>query len=507
MMRTPIGTVGYLNAVPLTSRIDRERVEILRDHPSTVARRLEAGEVKAGLVPVAALFADGIDHRIVPGVCIGAEGPVDSVLLVGRQHPSTWRRVLLDGVSRTSVALSRVLLSGPLGARLRGIEVLDVPAGQALALAGPEDGALVIGDAARCIGPELVHRIDLAAAWTEWTGLPFVFAVWAGPPDLDPGLIRHLKEAGLSGVASIDADFAGADHTYLRHRIRYPLDDRALMGLRRFAALGHGLGLFTHADVCLFGPPVTAPRRCEHADRALGGARVPLDRSAIADAMRAPPTQLSVAAHLCRTARRPPGVRVRWLVDDAADLFGLERRVRSPQASAEAPLPGLQAAVPVTDDVSALAAARDEGCVVVRPVGASQAQDEALVSSGIGVYAEVDPDEDVATQIQRLQALEQSGLSVHAVEIGTGSDAVAEVRAAAVARLALPDTAVFVTWCDSGARAQMALFAGADGLLVASSEGGRDRMGAVARVLRDVGTPDEQVRGQTTTLGRRRVSS
>lgn len=253
-----IGGVKYLNAAPLCDALDAQRFDIRRDHPSVVARMLREGEVDVALVPVAALLADGAPFRVVPGVCIGAEGPVDSVLLVGRTPPERWERLLLDGVSRSSAALTRVLLAGPLGERLESVELIDAPPGQALELAGPADGALVIGDAARQLPDELEQRIDLAEVWHQWTGLPAVFAVWAGRPDLPREAIAALREAARKGLAELCARYEGEDLAYLSERLRYRLDDRALMGLRRFAALGLRAGIFRTADVQLYGP---SPRR------------------------------------------------------------------------------------------------------------------------------------------------------------------------------------------------------------------------------------------------------
>ena len=185
-----IGSVGYLNAKPLTVAIDRSRYEVEEHVPSEVARRLHGGEVDVALVPVAAVFAqDG--WRIVPGVCIGCEGPVHSVLLVGERPPEEWTTLVLDGESRTSAMLTKVLLSGPLGERLSGIEVVDGPAGCGRDRARGTTGALVIGDAARELPARLQHTIDLGEEWHNWTGHPFVFAVWAGRPDLPGEVAAH----------------------------------------------------------------------------------------------------------------------------------------------------------------------------------------------------------------------------------------------------------------------------------------------------------------------------
>jgi predicted solute-binding protein len=255
MARYRIGTVGYLNSEPLTEHLDRERFEVVADHPRGIARRLAEGDVVLALAPVAAVLSDG-DFRMVPEWGIGADGPVASVLLVSESPPEAWTEIVLDGESRTSVTLARILLQdGPLSKQVRpALPVRQLAPGEGVAAARGTVAAVVIGDAARQLPDRLSTRIDLAACWKDWTGNPFVFAVWAGRPDVPQEVIEAVREAGRVGVAAIPSRYSGADRYYLEHNIRYPLDDRAWMGLRRYAALAERAGLIGSADVQLFGP-------------------------------------------------------------------------------------------------------------------------------------------------------------------------------------------------------------------------------------------------------------
>ena len=126
-----VAAVGYTNAWPLLTRLDRIRYQVTERHPAQVAELLASGQADVGLVPVAAMLSDG-DYKVIPGWCIGAEGPVHSVLLVAETPPEEWTAVALDGVSRTSVALSKLLLTeGPLSKRVpEGLEIFDCAAGK-----------------------------------------------------------------------------------------------------------------------------------------------------------------------------------------------------------------------------------------------------------------------------------------------------------------------------------------------------------------------------------------
>lgn len=247
-----VACVGYTNAWPLTRHLDRDRFEVLPCVPSEAARLLREGRADVGLIPVAALLSDA-DYRVVPGLAIGCDGEVASVLLVGETPLSEWEAVALDGESRTSVVLAQLLLAGPLGRP--DLRVYPVDAGSGAFHAQGKTGAVVIGDAARNLPERLVTRIDLGQAWKEWTGLPFVFAVWAGRKDLDPEAIEGLRASARQGLA--ERAFAPeADREYLTRNIRYELDDRALMGLRRFAALGYRAGLLARDTFSLYPPPI-----------------------------------------------------------------------------------------------------------------------------------------------------------------------------------------------------------------------------------------------------------
>jgi len=304
-----IGTVGYLNARPLRDRIDVDRHTIVLAHPAEVARMLEAGEVEVALAPVAAVIGrPGL--RVVPGVCIGAEGPVSSVLLAAETPPEEWTAVRLDGVSRTSVVLAELLLrKGPLASRVRpDLAIVHVPAADGSSGAGGTVAALVIGDNARTLDPRWTVRIDLAGQWTDWTGLPFVFAVWVGRVDLDPAVVRHVRDAGEAGVAAIPSVYAGDDLRYLTTHLRYALDDRALMGVRRFAALAHEAGLLPDGMIELYGPPARLARRDVEALllRAVEGAALGTDE--VETLLRdAPLAELAAAAHLVRSEVVPGG--------------------------------------------------------------------------------------------------------------------------------------------------------------------------------------------------------
>ncbi|MBL8615062.1 MAG: aminofutalosine synthase MqnE [Deltaproteobacteria bacterium] len=322
-----LGWVGYTNALPLIQHLDRDQLSLRAGHPAEVAQWLRDGEIDLALLPVGALLSDsparhgrdraGGGWSVVPDVCIGADGPVDSVLLVGDLPPEQWEVVQLDALSRSSVMLARLLLEhGPLKGRLRAdLRVVEVPSGQGLVGVCGAVAGLVIGDRALALGEAHPHRLDLAAEWRAWTGMAAVFAVWAGRPDLDPAVVEHVRAAGLRGAADVAAGrlppgLSPAHQRYLRENIRYQLDDRATMGLMRFAALAQRAGLAVRGSYSLYAParPPVVDDSDVYADLNDAVLGLPLPAAALQRLLlRARLPELLAAADARRAALHPQG--------------------------------------------------------------------------------------------------------------------------------------------------------------------------------------------------------
>lgn len=277
-----LGAVEYLNARPLVFGLDRNPAFELRfDVPSRCADLLHAGVIDVGLIPsIEYLRATPTGaYRIVPGLAIGSRGPVASVVLYTIKPLSDVQSLALDVSSRASVALVQVLCAHRFVIR----PSLETQGPDLASMLTRCDAALVIGDTALFLdtdalahvaadvaerrqwqpGRVVIEPLDLGRVWTEWTGLPFVYAFWAGTPGaLDGGALAALRTARDLGVTRprqiANEYFKGqpgreeAGERYLRDNIRYGLGEEERAGLERFYRYAAEAGVVSDAGPLRF---------------------------------------------------------------------------------------------------------------------------------------------------------------------------------------------------------------------------------------------------------------
>lgn len=247
-----LGAVGYLNARPLVYGLE-QRADLFAlqfDAPSRCATLLHDGAIDVGMIPSIEFQRGVMPYLIVPGMGIVSDGPVASVALFSAKAIGDIRSIAVDTSSRTSTGLLRVLCREKFG-----IEPEFVPMPPAIdSMIQRCDAALVIGDPALYLDHRAagLAKIDLGEQWTGLTGLPFVWAFWAGRPGVlaAPSLsaLMAARDAGVAASDAIADEYCGPERAalgrvYLRDNIQYVLDERAATGLRKYYELAakHGL--------------------------------------------------------------------------------------------------------------------------------------------------------------------------------------------------------------------------------------------------------------------------
>jgi chorismate dehydratase len=230
-------------------------VELVAGVPSAMNAALLSGEIDLSNVSSVAFGQHTDEWLLVPGLSVAAQEKVESVLLFSWQadwHGLDGGCIALSSDSATSVALVKLLAEECYGAYPHYVTAapdLDT-------MLAEHDAALLIGDIALIEGQkrrEIAGRgkpyvFDLATEWRAWTGLPFVFAVWAARADRAreisaSGIIEALRESkqrGLTNLERIAAEAAAQlrlpEDVCLRYLrlLDYDLGERDLEGLRRF---------------------------------------------------------------------------------------------------------------------------------------------------------------------------------------------------------------------------------------------------------------------------------
>ena len=235
MTKIKVSAVSYTNSKPFVYGIMHsgvlDQIDLSLDIPSVCANKLIENQVDIGLVPVAALLHIK-EYQIISNYCIGAKGKVDSVFIFSNKPIQEIRTLQLDAQSRTSNNLSKVLLKyhWKINPELLNSELADA--------------FVQIGDRTFANRDHYPYQYDLAAEWYNFTGLPFVFAVWASnkpiPEDFKIAFnealkygLDHRKEviAGLPKVENLDLE------DYLTRKIDFNLDEQKLNALEKFLGL------------------------------------------------------------------------------------------------------------------------------------------------------------------------------------------------------------------------------------------------------------------------------
>jgi chorismate dehydratase len=202
MKKLNVTAVSYLNTKPLLYGLIRsgldEQIHLQLDIPSECARKLVSGEVDLGLIPVAAIPELNEPH-LISNFCIGTDGAVKTVSIFSEVPMQEIEKIYLDYHSRTSVALTRILLRDHWKQQP---ELIAATPGFVSEIKGTTAG-LVIGDRAIGLEEQYPFVYDLGVEWKKHTGLPFVFAAWVSNRPLPADFVRQFNDALAEGIRAI----------------------------------------------------------------------------------------------------------------------------------------------------------------------------------------------------------------------------------------------------------------------------------------------------------------
>jgi chorismate dehydratase len=239
-----LSVVSYLNTAPFISGIKKAElekkglVEISLDYPAACAQKLISGQVDVGLVPVASLPLLP-NYSILGNTCIGANGKVDSVVLLSDVPLQEIEEIVLDFQSLTSINLCRLLA--------RDYWKIDPKFINAekdfIYTIGKNRAGVVIGDRVFDQANRFKYSYDLSETWYNWKNLPFVFACWVSVNPVLASDWNPIETALMQGIsnpleAAKEVRSLYPAHypieNYLTERISYNLDSLKRQALETF---------------------------------------------------------------------------------------------------------------------------------------------------------------------------------------------------------------------------------------------------------------------------------
>jgi chorismate dehydratase len=259
--RLRVGRIPYINCYPVYGAVDRGVVRlngtVVDGVPTALNKQMATGGLDVSVISAVEYARDAKRYLLLPDLAISCDGPVRSVLLFSKRPAAELegRRVLVSRSSMTSVALLELLFEHVWGARPSFVpanaEISDV----AHFAEDDHEARLVIGDAALLLWSRLRagesstvagyrHAYDLGEVWKEWTGLPFVFAVWVAqrstPVDASLAVHASLIASRDWGLDHLDVL---ADQAASSTGVRRPICLEYLSGLDYGLSYHHLAGL------------------------------------------------------------------------------------------------------------------------------------------------------------------------------------------------------------------------------------------------------------------------
>jgi chorismate dehydratase len=240
-----VGRIPYINCYPVYGAIDRHLVDLdaqlVDGIPSALNTAMSVGGLDVSVISAVEYARDAARYLLLPDLAISCDGPVRSVMLFSRRPAESLSsgRVLVSRSSMTSVELLRLMFQQVWKAAPAFVpadaEISDLERSGAQ----PHDARLIIGDAAllltsgaSALAADYPYVYDLGEVWKEWTGLPFVFAVWVAQ-----------RTTPVAGALAVHAQLIESRNWGLDHLDDLSTQAAEATGVSKTAALEYLSGL------------------------------------------------------------------------------------------------------------------------------------------------------------------------------------------------------------------------------------------------------------------------
>ncbi len=246
--RPRVGHIQFLNCLPLYWGLARTGtlldLELTKDTPEKLSEQLVRGELDISPITLVEFLRHADQLVALPDIAVGCDGPVMSCVIVSQLPLDRLdgHRVALGSTSRTSVRLAQLLLAEQYGVHP---DYYVCPPDLGVMMQEAE-AAVLIGDAALRASLHDAPRLglevhDLGLMWKEWTGLPFVFALWAARRDYLAERPESVRDVHRAFLESRDRSVEEVEKV-AEQAARWELFDAALLR-RYFTTLDFSLGV------------------------------------------------------------------------------------------------------------------------------------------------------------------------------------------------------------------------------------------------------------------------
>ncbi|SFM90100.1 menaquinone biosynthetic enzyme MqnA/MqnD family protein [Thermodesulforhabdus norvegica] len=270
--RLRVGRIGYLNVLPIYYPLEQGTIKhdfsFVYGSPAELNELIKTGRLDISVVSSIEYALRSDRYLILPDLSISCRGHVKSVLLFSRYeiHQLDRSPIHVTPQSHASVALLKILTRNAFGLECTFVKSLrplwQTGAGGLSSEKLPES-YLAIGDEALYWWKKNIYpRVyDLGKLWWDWTGLPFVFALWvcrreiaekrADEIERSVAVFHEAKRWGWLNRVKIVRESAMTTfltesdlHSYF-DQLHYDLDEEQIGGLRHYFALLNENGLIS----------------------------------------------------------------------------------------------------------------------------------------------------------------------------------------------------------------------------------------------------------------------
>jgi chorismate dehydratase len=240
-----IGLTNSLIYLPLIYGIDHNLVKhdfgISYGDIVENAIKLREGEIELGIISSLEYALKKETWQIVPDLCISSPQKIKHVQLFFKKGLKDIRKVAIDKNATNEAILLKIVMREKF-LMTPEYTILESDLENMLSKA---EAALIVGDQALNYYGAYPNRLDLNDEWMDFTGLPFVYAFWAGREITittdDLKMLHASYHLGINNLENISKDYAKNHqenwtfyHDFFTQNLSYTFSDLEKDGLNEF---------------------------------------------------------------------------------------------------------------------------------------------------------------------------------------------------------------------------------------------------------------------------------